>query len=226
MREISSSRWVDNCAPLIVDCLCSFVAFVAPYPRRDPGAVKWRSFSLQIRKGSEINGPMEPNLPICVMPCTLATDTAQPPRSRHTGVLIDVTVRVQFESIDIESAMSAMTLLRGDGTLATFLGDVRDVGARADGVAFEIEHYADVTERALHHAVAVVSARWDVDAVLLIHRIGIVLPSEPVVLVAVAAKRHGAAFSACEFLTDYLKNRAPLWKREVREDEISALFDA
>jgi molybdopterin synthase catalytic subunit len=52
------------------------------------------------------------------------------------------------------------------------------------------------------------------------------LPSEPVVLVAVAAKRHGAAFSACEFLTDYLKNRAPLWKREVREDEISALFDA
>jgi molybdopterin synthase catalytic subunit len=226
MREISSSRWVDNCAPLIVDCLCSFVAFVAPYPRRAPGAVGSHSSPLHIRKESEINGPMEPNLPICVMPCTLAADTAKPPRSRHTDAPIDVTVRVQFESIDIESAMSAMTLLRGNGTLATFLGDVRDYGAHADVVAFEIEHYADVTERALRHAVAVASTRWDVEAVLLIHRIGTVLPSEPVVLVAVAAKHREAAFSACEFLTDYLKSRAPLWKREVTADAISTLFDA
>jgi molybdopterin synthase catalytic subunit len=226
MREISSSRWVAGCAPLIVDSLCSFLEVGPLYPRRDPGAVVSWSSPLHVIKESELNGHMETNLPVCVMPCTLATNTAKRPRSRHTDALIDVTVRVQLESIDIESAMSAMTLLRGDGTLATFLGDARDDGARADVVAFEIEHDADVTERALHHAVAVASARWDVEAVLLIHRIGVVLPSEPVVLVAVAANDRGAAFSACEFLTGYLKSRAPLWKREVREGGISTLFDA
>jgi molybdopterin synthase catalytic subunit len=169
---------------------------------------------------------MEPNLPICVMPCALATDIPKPLRSCHTGAHIDVTVRVQLESIDIESAMSAMALLRGDGTLATFLGDVRDYGAHADVIAFEIEHYADVTERMLHHAVAVASARWDVEAVLLIHRVGVVLPGEPVVLVAVAAKHRASAFSACEFLTDYLKSRAPLWKREVMGDELATWLGA
>jgi molybdopterin synthase catalytic subunit len=122
--------------------------------------------------------------------------------------------------------MSAMALLQGDGTLATFLGDARDCGARADVIAFEIEHYADVTERMPRRAVAVASARWGVEAVLLIHRIGIVLPSEPVVLVAVVTKHRGAAFSACAFLTDYLKSRARLWKREVAEDGLATLFAA
>jgi molybdopterin synthase catalytic subunit len=169
---------------------------------------------------------MKPNLPVCVMPCALSTDILKSPLYRHTETLVEVTVRLQLESIDVESAMSAMTLLQGDGTLATYLGDARECSTRADVIAFEIEHFADATERVLRHAASVASARWDIKAVLLIHRIGVVLPGEPVALVAVAAKQREAAFSACEFLTDYLKSRAPLWKREVTDDAFAALLDA
>lgn len=160
------------------------------------------------------------------MPSALSTDILKSPLARDTEALVDVTVRLQLGSIDIESAMSAMTLLQGDGTLATYLGDARECSTRADVIAFEIEHYADVTERVLRHAASVASARWDIKAVLLIHRIGVVMPSEPVALVAVAAKQRDAAFSACEFLTDYLKSRAPLWKREVTDDALATLLDA
>lgn len=184
------------------------------------------SFPLYMHRESEIARTMEPSQPICVMPCILATDTDNPLRSRHTNTIIDVTVRVQHESIDVESEMSAMTRSQATGDLATLLGVARAYGDRADIIALEVEHDADLTERVLRHAVAVVSARWDVDAVSLIHRIGIVLPGEPVALVAVSAKRRHAAFSACEFLADYLESDAPFWKHEVTGVSIFKQVDA
>jgi molybdopterin synthase catalytic subunit len=100
------------------------------------------------------------------------------------------------------------------GAVVTFTGVVRDTGtARLE--AMEIEHYPGMTERALTQIAEEASARWSLADVLVIHRHGRLRPGEMIMMVATAARHRKDAFEAAEFLMDYLKSRAPFWKREV-----------
>ncbi len=99
------------------------------------------------------------------------------------------------------------------GAVVTFTGIVRDV---ADGLErMEIEHYPGMTEKALEGIAAEAAKRWSLEDALVIHRHGTLRPGEMIMMVATAARHRKDAFEAAEFLMDYLKSRAPFWKREV-----------
>ncbi|MDT0681593.1 molybdenum cofactor biosynthesis protein MoaE [Roseicyclus sp. F158] len=103
----------------------------------------------------------------------------------------------------------------GAGAIVTFAGIVRpDHGLSA----MEIEHYPGMTERALSAIAEDAEARWQLSGVLVIHRFGRLAPGERIMMVATAAAHRRAAFEAADFLMDYLKSRAPFWKKELRQD--------
>ena len=124
-------------------------------------------------------------------------------------------VRVQPEDFDVGRELDALTRGRRDvGALASFVGLVRDAN---DGHAIQgmtLEHYPGMTESALEDICAQAHARWDLIDTLVIHRVGPLLPGDRIVLVGVASAHRGEAFEACEFIMDYLKTRAPFWKKE------------
>jgi len=127
-----------------------------------------------------------------------------------------VTVRIQEADFDLNAELTA--LRAGDariGALASFVGLVRDVHDGAGISEVTLEHYPGMTEKALAEIVAEAETRWNLYAVLVIHRIGPLKPCDQIVLVAVTSAHRGEAFAACEFIMDYLKTRAPFWKREV-----------
>ncbi|MFD3189856.1 molybdenum cofactor biosynthesis protein MoaE [Sedimentitalea sp. HM32M-2] len=102
----------------------------------------------------------------------------------------------------------------GMGALVTFTGVVRDNEAR-DLVAMEIEHYPGMTESAVQKIASEAQHRWNLGDVLVIHRHGRLTPGEMIMMVATAARHRQDAFQAAEFLMDYLKSRAPFWKKEI-----------
>ena len=124
-------------------------------------------------------------------------------------------VRIQTEDFDIGAELSA--LRRGDpkiGAIASFIGLVRDVN-EGDAVSeMTLEHYPGMSERALEDIVAQAKQRWNIFDALVIHRVGTLKPADQIVLVAVSGAHRGDAFAACEFIMDYLKTRAPFWKKE------------
>lgn len=105
----------------------------------------------------------------------------------------------------------------GMGAVVTFTGVVRDL---ADGglEAMEIEHYPGMTEKAIAGIARTARDRWSLGAVLVIHRHGRLAPGEPIMMVATAARHRKDAFEAAEFLMDYLKSRAPFWKKEITRE--------
>ena len=103
----------------------------------------------------------------------------------------------------------------GAGAIVSFTGVVRRDGAME---ALEIEHYPGMTERAIAAIAAEAQARWHLTGALVIHRHGRLAPGEPIMMVATAAPHRAAAFEAAEFLMDYLKSRAPFWKKETGPD--------
>ena len=125
-------------------------------------------------------------------------------------------VRVQEADFDLGAELAA---LRRDkpqiGALASFVGLVRELNDGAGVLELTLEHYPGMTEKALEEIVSEARRRWTLIDVLLIHRVGRLLPTDQIVLVAVASAHRGEAFAACEFIMDYLKTRAPFWKREV-----------
>ena len=128
-------------------------------------------------------------------------------------------VRVQEADFDVGAELAALQGERTDvGAMATFVGCVRGRAhdsAREDDVsALTLEHYPGMTERAIEAMIVEAEARFGVQAALVIHRVGRLLPGERIVLVAVAASHRREAFQACEFLMDYLKTHAPFWKKE------------
>ena len=126
-----------------------------------------------------------------------------------------MTVRVQTEDFDAGREIDA--LRAGDarvGAVATFIGTVRDVNDAAQVSTLTLEHYPGMTEKALEAIVAEATARFDILDALVIHRVGTLAPSDQIVLVAVTSGHRGEAFDACRFLMDYLKTRAPFWKKE------------
>lgn len=127
-----------------------------------------------------------------------------------------MTVRVQEADFEVGAELAA--LRAGDarvGALASFVGLVRDVNAGAGVSEMTLEHYPGMTEKALAEIVAEAKGRWDIYDALVVHRVGPLKPCDQIVLVAVTSAHRGEAFAACEFIMDYLKTRAPFWKREV-----------
>jgi molybdopterin synthase catalytic subunit len=132
---------------------------------------------------------------------------------------LTVTVRVQEADFDVGAELTA--LRAGDarvGALASFVGLVRDVNHGVGISEMTLEHYPGMTEKALTAIVDEAKMRWDIYAALVIHRVGPLRPCDQIVLVAVTSAHRGEAFAACEFIMDYLKTRAPFWKREVTPD--------
>lgn len=126
-----------------------------------------------------------------------------------------MTVRVQTEDFDVGAEIAA--LRHGDakiGAVASFIGLVRDIndGTRVSGMT--LEHYPGMTERSLERIVAQAKSRFRIDHALVIHRVGELRPTDQIVLVVTAGGHRGDAFSACEFIMDYLKTEAPFWKKE------------
>lgn len=121
-----------------------------------------------------------------------------------------IAVRVQHEDFDPGAEIAALHQGRGDvGAVASFIGLVR---GPAD--AMTLEHYPGMTERQLRAIADEAVRRWPVDAGVVVHRHGRLVKGERIVLVAVASSHRAAAFEACAFLMDWLKTKAPFWKRE------------
>jgi len=126
-----------------------------------------------------------------------------------------MTVRIQREDFDIAAEIARLTGSRSDiGAVATFTGICRDDGIKA----MTLEHYPGMAEAEIERHVDEAQARWPLLGVTVIHRHGRLTPGENIVLVATASSHREAAFAAAEFLMDYLKTRAPFWKKEERAD--------
>ena len=126
-----------------------------------------------------------------------------------------MTVRLQEEPFDLGAEVKGFARGRRDmGAVVTFTGLVRDT-ASADLRHMEIEHYPGMTSRAIEDMVATAMDRWSLGDALVIHRHGCLAPGEAIMMVATAARHRASAFAAAEFLMDYLKSRAPFWKKEV-----------
>jgi molybdopterin synthase catalytic subunit len=126
-----------------------------------------------------------------------------------------MTVRIQTADFDVGAEIAA--LRRGNrkiGAVASFIGTVRDVNEGDAVTEMTLEHYPGMTEKAIEEIVGQARARWDIYDALVIHRVGTLRPADQIVLVVVAGSHRGEAFAACEFIMDYLKTRAPFWKKE------------
>ncbi len=128
-------------------------------------------------------------------------------------------VRVQSEDFDLGAELAVLRAGRTDiGGIASFIGTVRDLN-EGDAVSMlTLEHYPGMTEKALQAIVDEAHSRFDLLAARVIHRVGRLAPGDQIVLVITASAHRGEAFAACEFLMDYLKTRAPFWKKEVTPD--------
>lgn len=118
-------------------------------------------------------------------------------------------IRIQEEPFDTGAELAKLP--PGAGAVASFTGYVRGDGGLS---SLTLEHYPGMTEREIARHVELAKARWPLLGVVIVHRVGTLLPGEAIVLVAVAAKHRGEAFQACEFLMDHLKTEAPFWKEE------------
>jgi molybdopterin synthase catalytic subunit len=128
-------------------------------------------------------------------------------------------VTIQTEDFDLNAEIAALRQADGRvGAVCSFVGTVRDrqggVGAVSAVTAMELEHYPGMTERAMEAMIDQALARFDILAARIIHRVGVLRPLDQIVMVAVTSAHRSESFKACEFLMDYLKTQAPLWKKE------------
>lgn len=126
-------------------------------------------------------------------------------------------VRVQSEDFDLGAELDALRAGRTDiGALVSFSGLVRDDTGELR--VLELEHYPGMTESALTEIEAEAHKRWELNATLIVHRFGPLKPGEQIMMVAAASPHRKAAFEAADFLMDFLKSRAPFWKKETGVD--------
>ena len=136
-------------------------------------------------------------------------------------------VRVQREDFDTGAEIRRLTAGRTDiGAIVTFTGTVRSGGDSKPLTSMTLEHYPGMTEAELERVEAEARARWPLQASLIVHRYGELRPGEGIVLVVTASPHRQAAFQAAEFLMDYLKTRAPFWKKEAGADGRGEWVDA
>ena len=127
-------------------------------------------------------------------------------------------VTVQESPFDVGAVTADFTAAaKGAGAVVTFTGIVREADAGAMAV-MEIEHYPGMTQKALENIASEAIARWALTDALVIHRHGRLVPGDQIMMVATAARHRKDAFEAAEYLMDYLKSRAPFWKKEILED--------
>jgi molybdopterin synthase catalytic subunit len=128
---------------------------------------------------------------------------------------------VRIQEHDFDLSVEVARLREGDGqvgAVAVFIGTVRDLNEGSAVKQMTLEHYPGMTEAALEEIIEQAKSRWDLRNALIIHRIGSLKPQDQIVLVAVTSAHRGEAFSACEFMMDYLKTQAPFWKKEDTPD--------
>jgi molybdopterin synthase catalytic subunit len=124
-------------------------------------------------------------------------------------------IRVQEQDFDVGRELAALRERDARvGALVAFVGTVRDVNDAQSVATMTLEHYPGMTEKALAAIVDEAKSRWDIHDALVIHRVGELRPTDQIVLVGVTSAHRGEAFAACEFIIDYLKTRAPFWKKE------------
>ena len=124
-------------------------------------------------------------------------------------------VRVQTGDFDVAREIAALRARDPRvGAVAAFIGLVRDINDAAAVSTLTLEHYPGMTEKALARIVDEAKSRWSVYDALVVHRVGELKPTDQIVLVVVTGAHRGEAFAACEFIMDYLKTRAPFWKKE------------
>ena len=124
-------------------------------------------------------------------------------------------IAVQTEAFDLNTEVAALYQTNPKvGAVASFIGLVRDINEGQGVSTLSLEHYPGMTEKALAQIVEDARQRWEVLDASVIHRVGALRPTDPIVLVAVASGHRGDAFAACEYIMDYLKTRAPFWKKE------------
>ncbi len=124
-------------------------------------------------------------------------------------------VRVQHEEFDVGAEVARLrTANPRIGAVACFIGVVRDISDGDTIASMTLEHYPGMTEKALAEIATQARARWQLYDVLIIHRVGQLLPTDPIVLVVTTSAHRHDAFAACEFVMDYLKTEAPFWKKE------------
>jgi molybdopterin synthase catalytic subunit len=126
-----------------------------------------------------------------------------------------VSVAVQAEDFDIGREIAALAADRTDiGAIVTFSGVVRGTSEGSELSSMELEHYPGMTEAELTHVEAEAHKRWPLQSTRIVHRIGTLVPGDNIVLVVTTSAHRQAAFEAAAFLMDYLKTRAPFWKKE------------
>ena len=126
-------------------------------------------------------------------------------------------ILVQSEPLDVAAETERLTIGRTDiGALVAFTGLCRDEAGTL--AALELEHYPGMAEDAIGGIAAEAAARWPLHGLSIVHRYGRIIPGEPIVLVLTASSHRQAAFEAASFVMDYMKTRAPFWKKEHRAD--------
>lgn len=139
---------------------------------------------------------------------------------------LPIKTRVQADDFDLQTEIDALASANCDiGAVVTFTGLCRDDNGTL--VALELEHYPGMAELEMQRIAGEALQRWPLDGVTLIHRFGKIVPGENIVLVVTASKHRSAAFEAASFLMDFLKSKAPFWKREIRRDgKVGSWVDA
>jgi molybdopterin synthase catalytic subunit len=130
-----------------------------------------------------------------------------------------MSVRIQTEDFDLGRETAAMRKgNRSIGAVASFVGVVRDMNEGDSVSRMTLEHYPGMTERSIEQIISQARSRWQVIDACVVHRVGLLKPTDQIVLVIVASSHRGDAFAACEFIMDYLKTQAPFWKKEQTHD--------
>ncbi|CAK7003686.1 molybdopterin synthase catalytic subunit MoaE [Morganella morganii] len=135
-------------------------------------------------------------------------------------------ITVQTDNFSVGEEYQWLAGCADDGAVVTFTGKVRNHNLGDNVAALSLEHYPGMTEKALADIVTQARERWELQRVTLIHRVGSLYPNDEIVFVGVSAGHRGMAFEAAEFLMDYLKTRAPFWKKETLPEGGTRWVDA
>jgi molybdopterin synthase catalytic subunit len=140
---------------------------------------------------------------------------------------LTLSVRVETADFEVGAEIAGLTAGRTDiGAIVSFTGRMRADNAGKAIAAMTLEHYPGMTESELARVEAEAHARWPLEASLIVHRVGVLKPGDNIVLVITASRHRQAAFSAAEFLMDYLKTSAPFWKKEIDAEGRAAWVEA
>lgn len=127
-------------------------------------------------------------------------------------------ISIQVEDFNPGHEYERLEGSKSSGAIVTFTGTVRDMNLGDQVGGLFLEHYPGMTEKALQEIIDEAMERWELQIVRVIHRIGQMVPGDRIVFVGVASAHRKEAFAACEFIMDYLKTRAPFWKKETTPD--------